>query len=162
MRWRRGDRLPDAARAALGLQPRERVLAAAQVAGGGWVAATEVALVRDGQRIAWADVAYAHWDDEESALSVDPVGEAFPPARFALTEPGRLPETVRERVMASIVVSRRVGVPGGHGVRVVGREVGAPDLVWQVVPDAGVDATDPEVRRVTDALVVQLRGELGR
>lgn len=162
MRWRRGDRLPDDARVALGLQPRERVLAAAQVAGGGWVAATEVGLLRAGSRIAWADVAYAHWDDEESALTVEPVGDAFPPARVALAEPGRVPETVRERVMASIVVSRRVGVAGGRGVRVVGREVGAPDLMWQVVPDAGVDATDPEVRSVTDALVAQLRDELGR
>lgn len=147
---------------ALGLHPRERVLAAARVAGGGWVVATEVGLLRTGSRIAWADVAYAHWDDQESALTVEPVGEAFTPARFALAEPGRVPETVRERVMASIVVSRRVGVPGGRGVRVVGREVGEPELRWQVVPDAGVDPSDPEVLRVTDALVTQLRGELGR
>ncbi len=162
MRWRRGDRVPDEAREQLDLRPRERVLAAAQDADGGWVAATEGALVGGGARIPWADVAHAQWRDEESVLLVDPVGDAFRPARFALPDPGRLPETVRERVMASIVVSRRVGVPGGRGVRVVGRELGERELQWQVVPDAGVDAADPEVLRVTDALVAQLRGELGR
>jgi hypothetical protein len=162
VRWRRADRVPDEARGTLDLRPRERVLAAAQDAGGGWVAATESALVTGGGRIAWSDVAHAQWRDDDSVLLVDPVGDAFRPARFALPDPGRVPETVRERVMASIVVSRRIGVPGGRAVRVVGREVGQPELQWQVVPDAGVDAGDPEVQRVTDALVAQLRGELGR
>ena len=125
-------------------------------------AATERALVGPGLRIAWADVAHARWHDEELALTVDPVADAFTPARFPLPEPGRLPETVRERVMASIVVTRHVSVPRHGGVRVVGRDVGSRDLVWQVVPDAGVDGEDADVRAVTDALVRELRGELGR
>ncbi len=162
MRWRRGDRIPDDARVALALRPRERVLAAAAQADGTWLAATERALVGPGLRIAWADVAHARWHDEELALTVDPVADAFTPARFPLPEPGRLPETVRERVMASIVVTRHVSVPRHGGVRVVGRDVGSRDLVWQVVPDAGVDGEDADVRAVTDALVRELRGELGR
>jgi hypothetical protein len=162
VRGRRGDRIPDDARASLDLRARERVLAAAPRSDGKWLAATERALVGPVLRIAWADVAHAQWRDEELVLSVDPVADAFAPARFALPEPGHLPETVRERVMASIVVSRHVSVPGHGGVRVVGRDVGPGDLVWQVVPDAGVDGDDPEVRAVAEGLVTALRGELGR
>lgn len=64
--------------------------------------------------------------------------------------------------MASIVVSRTVALPGGSEARVVGRDDGSGELVWQVVPGAGVDPTDATVQRVTDAAVASLRGELGR
>jgi hypothetical protein len=162
VRWRRGDGIPDESRAGLDLEPRERVLAAARASDGRWLAATEHALVTAGVRIPWSDVAHAQWLDEASQLLVDPVADAFAAQRFTLTEPGRLPETVHERVMASIVVSRRVGVPGGGGVRVVGRHSGTGDVLWQVVPDLGVDPDRPDVRRVTEATVAELRGELGR
>jgi len=159
VRWRRGDKLPDDARSALGLGPRERVLAAARLADGGWVAATEHALAGPGWRIEWADVAHAQWIDEESVLVLDPVPGTFPARRVPLVEPGRLPETVHERVMASIVVSRRVAVPGGW-VRVVGRHDASGGLGWQVVPDRGVNLDDPDVRRVVDAALALLRAEL--
>lgn len=162
MRWRRGPAIPEAARAALDLRPGERLLAAARDTEGGWLAATDLALVAPDVRIAWADVSHARWLDEGSILVVEPVPGRSAPRRFELAEPGRVPETVHERVMASIVVSRRVGVPGGGGVRVVGREDGSGHLLWQVVPDPGVDVDDPDVRRVADASVAQLRGELGR
>lgn len=161
MRWRSGDKLPDDARAALGLEPGERPLAAARQGDGGWVAATERALVGPGWRIEWTDVGHAQWLDEESVLLLDPVPGTFPPRRVPLDDPGRLPETVRERVMASIVVSRRVAVPGGW-VRVVGRRGASDLLAWQVVPEPGVDGEDPDVRRVVDATVAQLSSELGR
>ncbi|MGH8893966.1 MAG: hypothetical protein ACRDWY_11785 [Actinomycetes bacterium] len=161
MRWRRED-IPDHARASLGLRPRERVLAAARDGSGGWLAATEFALVGAGLRIAWVDIAHVRWLDEDRFLIVDPVPGAFAPARFALADPGRLPEVVHERVMASIVVSRTVALPGGGEARVVGRDDGSGELVWQVVPGAGVDPTDATVRRTTNAAVASLRGELGR
>lgn len=137
------------------------MLAAARADDGDWVAATEHALAGPGWRVDWADVAHAQWLDEESALMLDPVPGAFAPRRVALAEPGRLPEAVRERVMASIVVSRRVAVPGGW-TRVVGRRVASGQLAWQVVPEAGVDPSADDVRRVVDAAVAQLRAELGR
>jgi hypothetical protein len=153
--------MPDQARAALDLLPRERVLTAARTTDGEWIAATELALVGAGLRIAWADVAHAQWLDEESVLVIDPVtGSAQ--VRLGLAEPGRLPETVHERVMASIVLTRRIAVPSGGAVRVVARTDRSGDVVWQVLPDAGVDADDPDVRRVVDDAVAALRGELGR
>jgi hypothetical protein len=162
VRWRRSDGgLPDDVRASLALRPRERVLTTARTRDGRWLAATEAALVGADLRIAWTDVAHAQWLDEESALVLDPVPGAFGSQRFTLADPGRLPETVHERVMASIVVSRRVAVPGG-AVRVVGRSGDGGELVWQVVPERGVDLTDPAVRRAADVSVEALRRELGQ
>jgi len=145
----------------LGLQPRERVLAAARQDDEAWVAATERALVGPGWRVEWSDVALAGWLDEESVLVLDPVPGTFTARRVPLAHPGRLPEAVRERVMASIVVSRRVAVPGGW-LRVVGRRGASGQLSWQVVPDLGVDGDDPDVRRVVDAALAQLQAEIGR
>lgn len=162
VRWRRGVRIPDQARDGLGLRPGERILAAAQDARGQWFAATEQALVSAGRRVPWVDVSHAQWLPDESVLLVDPVPGTFDRLRVALPEPGRLPEAVHERVMASIVVSRRVPVSPGTSVRVVGRDDGSGGMVWQVLPEAGVDPADPEVRRATDAMVTQLRGEIGR
>ena len=162
MRWRRGDGIPDDERAELDLRPGERVLAAAPEEPDGWLAATELALVGRGRRLAWSDVGHAQWLDEERTLVVDLVEPGRAGLRARLRDPGRLPETVHERVMASIVVSRRVAVPGVGELRVVGRNDGGRDLVWQVVPDRGVDRSDPDVRRVADATVTRLRGELGR
>ena len=72
------------------------------------------------------------------------------------------PEAVHERVMASIVVSRRMPVRGGF-VRVVGRRATEPTgaLVWQTVPGAGVDLNDPDVRQAVDGFLAALRAELG-
>lgn len=158
--------MPADVRAALALGPRERVLAAAREGApgaAGWVVATNTGLVAQGLRIAWVDVAHVRWSTEESLLAVESVPGVPAPRPLRLAEPGRLPETVHERVMASIVVSRRVSIAGTRGVRVVARRGGGGRgaLVWQVVPDAGVDAEHPEVRRAVEETVQRLRAEIG-
>ena len=80
--------------------------------------------------------------------------------RLRLAEPGRVPETVHERVMASIVLSRRVALPGGGGARLVARRGDGADLVWQVVPDAGTDLAAPGVQSAVDDALTRLRSEL--
>jgi hypothetical protein len=135
------------------------VLAATPLSEGTWVAATEDALIGPGWRIQWVDVAHAQWIDEERVLVLDPVPGTFEARRVLLADPGQLPETVHERVMASIVVSRRVAVRSGF-VRLVGRHDASGELLWQVVPDRGVDMQDSDVRRVVDAALTQLRAEL--
>jgi hypothetical protein len=162
VKLRRGSRLPDEARASLPLEPGERVIAEARTGANTWVAATGTALVRPEGRTAWADVAHAQWYADEDVLAVDPVPGAGPAVRLHLVDPGRLPETVRERVVASIVLSRRVALPGGGGVRLVARRGGGSDeVVWQRVPDEGTDLADPAVRAVVDAALDRMRGELG-
>jgi hypothetical protein len=161
VKLRRGTRLPDDARAALPFERGERPLAAAQLADGSWAAATGRALLTSTGRVPWTDVAHAQWYDEEQTLVVDLVPEAGRPVRLALADPGRLPETVHERVMASIVLSRRVAVPGGGAVRLVARSGEAGEVLWQVVPDPGTDLADPAVRSYVDAALTRVRAELG-
>jgi hypothetical protein len=161
VRWRRSDRIPDEARAALELRPGERLLAAARTRDDRWFAATQRALVGDGRRLDWADIAHAQWSDEEDLLSVQPVDPRVTPLRLGLAEPGRLPETIRERVTASILLTRRVAVPGGT-VNLVARDRGDREVNWQEVADGDVDLSAPEVRDVLEAHRSHLAGELGR
>ena len=171
MRWSRRVELPAEARSALPLQRRERVLAAARLTDGSWAAATPNALVFGGRRLDWVSTAYAEWDDESATLRVDELrtGDPGEPAdsrptthRIPLEEPGLLPEVVRERVTASIVVSRHTVVQGRHGLRAVARRMpGSDDLVWQVVLDRGLDPGDPKVRAASETALRDLRRELG-
>ena len=161
MKLRRAPLLPDDARAALPLERGEKPIAAARDAGAGWVVATGRALVTADRRTPWTDVAHAQWYDEEQVLVVDPVAGAGDRLRWRLAEPGRLPETVHERVVASIVLSRRVAVPGGAGVRLVARRgQGRDPLLWQVVPDDGTDLAAPGVQAFVDDTLARLRAEL--
>ena len=148
-------------RAALPVEPGERVIAAGRDRGEGWVVATERALLAGGRRTPWTDVVHVQWDDEQQLLAVDLAPDAGPSMRLALTDPGRLPETVHERVMSSIVLSRRVPVPGGAVRLVARRGDGSEETLWQVVPDAGTDLADPRVRDRVEASLLLLRAELG-
>ena len=77
-------------------------------------------------------------------------------------EPGALPEVVRERVPASIVVQHHVELIGERGARFVARRVeGETDLRWTVVFDAGLDPSDPQLRQAADDALDALRASLG-
>lgn len=164
MRWpRKTTRLPDDARAAL-LAPGERVLAAAPLTGGGWLVASDRGLLAVGLRVGWSTIIHAQWYDDESRLSVTWLAPAVAHERsLMIEEPGRLPETVHERVTATILLSRRVQLPDRRGVRVVARrQPGCDDLRWQVVPDPGVDASAPVVSARVEAAKRDIAAELGR
>ena len=126
-----------------------------------WVVATDRALIDGTRRSPWTDVVHAQWYDEEKVLEVDLLPGDEPSYLLALAEPGRLPETVHERVMASIVLSRRVALPGGGARLVARRGEGSGETVWQVVVDDGVDLADPTVRDRVDAALADLQAELG-
>jgi hypothetical protein len=126
------------------------------------VVATDRALFVDARRLAWADVAHAEWDDDRALLSVQPMRREDGVLRVRLPSPERVPETVRERVTASVVLSRHVPVRGGAGVRVIARQSAASgELGWQVAVDAPLDPDDPQVRAVAEAALAELRRELG-
>ncbi len=147
-------------RAELPLQAGERVIATARDGAGGWVVATDQALLAQDRRTPWTDVVHAQWYDEDQLLTMDLAPGAGSAVRLVLAEPARVPETVHERVMASIVLSRRVPMAVG-GARVVARRAGSEETLWQVVPDAGTDLADPAVRARVDAVLAELRAELG-
>jgi hypothetical protein len=165
MRWpRRTPDLPDDARATLGLAADERVLSAVGLRGGDWVAATDRALVGVGWRASWSSVTHAQWYDDTSTLDfawLDDAGERQARA-LVLEEPGRLPETVHERVDATILLRRYLEVRDRKGVRVVARrQPGADDVEWQVVADPGVDPAEPQVSARVAETIRAMSAELG-
>jgi hypothetical protein len=161
VRFRRRARLPDEVRDALPTEPGERVLAAGRATDGAWVVATDRALIDRARRTPWTDVVHAQWYDEEQVLALDLLPGAEPSYRLAVADPGRLPETVHERVMASIVLSRRVALPGGGARLVARRGEGSGETVWQVLADEGVDLADPGVQARIDTALTDLQAELG-
>jgi hypothetical protein len=161
VRFRRHDRLPDEVRDALPTEPGERVLTAGRAADQTWVVATGRALIDGARRTPWTDIVHAQWYDEEQVLAVDLLPGTQPSYRLTLSDPGRVPETVHERVMASILVNRRMVLTGGGARLVARRGEGSPEVVWQVVADPGVDLADPAVRARVDAALADLQAELG-
>lgn len=163
MRLRRGP-LPPAVRDALTLHRGERVLAAAPTRGGSHVTATTTALhIPDGQggytRIPWERVDHATWKD--GLLHVQETA-AGPEHRIRLTDPGSVPETVRERVTATIAVIHQAALPGGGTVRIAGRRPATGgDVRWTFVFEAGLDPSDPGLRAQAEQILQDLRRQTG-
>ncbi|HEU0088837.1 MAG TPA: hypothetical protein VFQ77_14525 [Pseudonocardiaceae bacterium] len=147
-RWSAGHELPTGCTATL--EPGERVIAVAALAGGGHLVLTQLgAWVPEGavvRRVGWHLVSKAVWDRRSllltEAVSTGTAGQAvlltdLPPRRFTLAEPGRVPEVVRERVTRSIRSSQHVRLPGGGAWFVQRRVPGRDGVVLQVRADPG-------------------------
>jgi hypothetical protein len=168
---RRRTAVPVGVRSALTLERGERVLAAAQLQDRRWVVASTRALhvapegAAAGERHGWDQVAAAVWSDTATMLQVTWVGERTQSLlEFGSSEgaAGFLPEVIRERVGASVVLSRRIAVTGRRGVRIaIRRTAPGAELTTQIVPDRGVDLTDPELAARVDAVIADLREQTG-
>jgi hypothetical protein len=144
----------------LELQRGERVLAHAATPDGGVVAATDKALFLPADegflRIPWERVEQAGW--RHGTLHVNDVGgHAY---EIPLRDAGSVPETVRERVTATIVVSTQVQLNGGK-LRIVCRRAPGGDLRWSLVFDKGLDPDDPAVRAEARRHLEEFRGQTG-
>jgi hypothetical protein len=173
----RGPRLPAEVRARAALARGERVLAAATADDGTRLLGTRDALVvvppasadsrgTTADRIPWERIASADWERDEERLRVVEVGDfghQRPVHVFALPDPGPLLPMVRERVTASVLLSRRVLVRGRKGLRVVARRPprGRGDIVWTFELDPGVDPEDPLVVEAAAAGLRDAERELG-
>jgi hypothetical protein len=170
MPWRlRRDAAPADITAALPTAPGERVLASSQERGGGWHIATSHALyVADGagqHRIPWEHVDRAAWDSDAERLVVVEVadfGEPQPRHELSVPEPGRLLEVVRERVTASVLMTRHVPVAGSRGLKVVARRppAGGGEVQWSFWLDDGLEPSDPLVREAAQMGLAEARAEL--
>lgn len=135
----------------------ERVLAVA-----GDTVATNAALYLPGAdgttRLPWERIEQAAW--REGVLVVREAGGARHAVRLA--DPGLVPEAVRERVTAAIVVSTHVRLPGG-GVRIVGRRppAGNGEPRWAFVFDRGLDPADPGLRAQAEQALEEIRRQTG-
>lgn len=151
LNWRRLFGLESPPEGFLGtLEPDERVLASAPVAGaGGVVVCTPQGLwLPDGRRVGWHLISKATWAND--ALTVIEAAEGRnlsgavllvdgAPRSFRLTEPGRVPEVVHRRVTGSIRGRHRLELAGG-GAWLLRRAVpGTDGTVLQVRVDPGTD-----------------------
>lgn len=142
--------------------PGETVLATATAADGRPVAGTRDALYLP-RRIPWESVEAADWDSDTSTLRIAETGAEPHAVVLEADEPRRLLELIRERVTASVVLTRHVPVAGKRGLRVIARR--APgrrtELIWQTRYDDGIDPADPEVRRLVAETLAVAKSDVG-
>lgn len=148
------NRMPSEVRTAVA--PADRVLTYAEGAGG-YVIATDRALYLGGMRLPWFQVERGVWD-EEGLTVVTTEGESH---RAPLPEPGRIPEAVRERVTASIVVNHYVPLDARGGVRLVARKTDDDRMVWRFVFDPDLDPADPGLRALAEQALEETRRSFG-
>ena len=175
---RRSPRLPSSVRAAVGLGSGERVLSWAPVlvgAGPGVAGEpTGVTLVATNHALhavdatggrllsrPWHEVDAGSWSAELTQLTVTWVDGARP-GQWVLGDASLLPETVRERVQASVVLTQKVELGPRRTARaVIRQDLGGGGLVEQVVLGRGARSDDPEVAAATEAALAYLREQVG-
>jgi hypothetical protein len=165
---RRMERLPADVRRAVGLGSGERVLSwAREEASGTTVVATNHALyavdAAGARTLAhpWHEVEGGTWSVELTQLTVTWVDGARP-SQWVLGATSLLPETLRERVQASVVLAQRIELGPRRSAKVVIRQdLASGGLVEQVVLGRGVRADDPELVVRTEAALADLREQVG-
>lgn len=171
VRWKRHGGVDAETVARLPTAAGERVLAGAQDATSRWQVGTDRALyVARGDdtwhRIPWQRIDQGTWDrDTERFIVIEVADYGLPQPRheIAIPEPGRLLEFVRERVTASILLTRHVPVPGSDGLQVVARRppVAGGEVEWSVRLADSLDAGDPEVSGAVERALTAAKAELG-
>lgn len=117
-------------------------------------------------RVPWHEVETADWDVDTGALVVREIGTyglTRPEHRLVVEEPGRLLELVRERVTATVVLTRPVLIGRRRHATIIGRRAtsGERAVAWFVEYDLGLDPTAPEVAAAVDAALIAARAEVG-
>ncbi|HSV40936.1 MAG TPA: hypothetical protein VLI04_19405 [Nocardioidaceae bacterium] len=139
---------------------RRTGLASARTPSGEEVIGTRDALVVPGRTIPWEQVLRADWDADVDTLTVMLVDPEV--LVYELDEPGLLLQLVRERVMASIVLTRRVPVTSELGFTVMARRPPAGgDVTLTFEYDRDLDPDDSGVQEAARAALRSVREELG-
>jgi hypothetical protein len=164
--FRRRGTMPPELIAALQLGPGERVLAWSSLVGGGVAAATITGLrifTPRGRLISrpWVGVDHAAWDQDSAMLVVWWVDSRQTTPLEILDDVGRLPEVIRERVQASVVLTSSVVLPGGRMARVALRRDARGLLSAQSLLPPGAKADDPQVAPVLKRAIDALWAEAG-
>ena len=170
-RSRKGERPPADVLSRARLPRGGKALASARATDGTWLLGTRDALVLvppdgDARRLRWEEVATADWARDEERLRVVELAEfGLTPVvhELAIADPGLLLDLVRERVTASVLLTRRVQVERGRGLTVIARRApgGRGPVAWSYELDPGLDPDDPLVRVAADQGLRQAREELG-
>jgi hypothetical protein len=164
--FRRRAVMPPELVSALELGPGERVLAWSSLVGGGAAAATIAGLrilTPRGKLISrtWVGVDHAVWDQDSAMLVVWWVDSRQTTPLEILDDVGRLPEVIRERVQASVVLTSSVVLPGGRMARVALRRDARGNLSAQSLLPPGVRADAPDVAPRLKRAIAALWAEAG-
>ena len=165
---RRSPKLPAPVRGALALGSGERVLAwTVEQASDTHVVATNphlYAVSAAGERVLarpWHEVDAGTWSAELTQLTVSFV-DGGRPGQWTLGDGSLLPEAVRERVQASVVLAQLVDLGGRRRARaVIRQDLGGGGLVEQVVLGRGARADDPDLVAATEQALAYLREQVG-
>jgi len=163
--------VPDDVAAAIAPEPHEKLLAWALEEGSGVTVVAgrhrlyAVSPGPEGLRLTlsrpWHLVDAGLWSGEDGSLRVTWV-DGGRPARFVLPDPGQLPEALRERVQASVVLVEAVELPRRRSARVVVRkDLATGALLSQAVLGPGVRSTDPGVSEQVSAGLARVREQVG-
>ncbi|MGW3469745.1 hypothetical protein ACWDKQ_15050 [Saccharopolyspora sp. NPDC000995] len=150
------------------LEAEEYVLAVAKTADGALVATHLGLWLPEGRRLGWHLLSKATW--KNGALTVIEAEEAGsaggavllrdqPGRRLELTEPGRLPDVVHERVNQSIRSRHHRDLPGGGAWFVQRKVPGEDGIVLQVRADR--DADEAAVAEFAATVAERLREAKG-
>jgi hypothetical protein len=143
-----------------------RLLAWSSLAGGGAAAATVTDLriiTPRGVKMfrPWAQVDRAIWEQDSRTLVVWWVDSRRTTALEIQDDVGRLPEVIRERVQASVVLTASVPLPNGRAGRVALRRNPDGGLVAQALVPSGVKEDAPDVAPLLAVAIEALWSEAG-
>ena len=106
------------------------------------------------------EVDHAAWDADSRTVAVWWTGRRVV-TPLEVEDDSRLPEVIRERVQASVLLTGTVEVPGGRQVRVALRRGHDGTVSAQALPPPGVRLDEPGVAERVSAVVAELRAEAG-
>ena len=161
--------LPQAIVAALELVRGERVLAfGVDVNTGGYVVATTFALAvvtsatERTVRRRWLFVDTGSWEPETATLTVTWTDGRRAGQWSFRDQPTRLPETLRERVQASVVIATRLNLGDRRTGRVaIRQDFETRELIPQTILGRYARADDPEVQAHVEAALAHLKDQVG-
>ena len=115
-----------------------------------------------GLRRRWLSVDAGAWEPETATLTVTWADGKRAGQWSFRDQPTRLPETVRERVQTSVVISTRLTLGDRRSGRVAIRQDFATDeLISQTILGRFTRADDPEVQAHVKAALAHLRDQVG-
>jgi hypothetical protein len=166
--------LPPAVKAALGLVKGERVLTfGIDDNTGGYVVATNFALAvvtsnlatQNAERTVWRRwlfVDAGSWESETATLTVTWTDGGRAGQWSFRDQPTSLPETLRERVQASVVIATRLNLGDRRtGHVAIRQDFETRDLIPQTILGRYTRADDPEVQLHVEAALAHLRDQVG-